>query len=96
MSLFAAPLAGLTLPALLVGALLASLLGASFHLVSGGGLLRLLLDLLLAWLGFWGGHALAAWLGWDFATLGPLRLGAAASGAVLLLLLGYWVRPRPD
>jgi len=81
----------MTLPSLIVGLLISTLYGALFHLVRGGGPGRLLLYLLLAWIGFWGGHLLGSARGWDFLSLGPLRLGAATLGAIIALAIGYWL-----
>ena len=81
----------MTLPSLLFGFLISSLYGAAFHLWRGGGAGRLLLYLLLAWIGFWGGHLLGNALGWTFLSLGPLRLGTATLGAAVALGIGYWL-----
>lgn len=79
------------LPALLIGFIISTIYGLAFHLLVGGGLGRLILSVLLAWLGFWSGHFLANFLGISFASLGTLRLGAATAGSALFLALGYWL-----
>lgn len=81
----------MTPQAFLFGALVCTLIGALFHLWRGGGLKRLLLYVVLAWAGFWGGHLLAAQLGWNFAAVGPLNLGMGIVMAVLVLAVGYWL-----
>ena len=81
----------MTLPALFFGLLLSSLYGAAFHLWKGGSLKKLLLFLILAWMGFWAGHLLAARLGWTFFALGPVNTGMATLGSVLVLLVGNWL-----
>ncbi len=81
----------MTLPSFLFGMLIATLLGAIFHFWRRGGLGRLLLYLLLSWIGFWAGHFFASRLGWTFDSLGPLHLGSAALGALVFLFLGYWL-----
>ncbi len=81
----------MTLPAFLLGLLIASLYGALFHFWRGGGPGRLFFYLALSWAGFWGGHFLGVWRGWAFAPLGPLDLGWATLGAIVLLLIGYWL-----
>lgn len=81
----------MTPQAILFGALISTLIGALFHLWRGGGLNRLLLYMVLSWLGFWGGHFLAAQLGWTFAAVGPLNLGMGIIVAVLVLAVGYWL-----
>lgn len=81
----------MTLPSLLLGATVATLLGAAFHLWRGGGLGRLLLYLGLAWLGFWGGHFLAAQLNLELFRIGPLFLGMGVIGSLGLLFFGHWL-----
>lgn len=81
----------MTLPAFLFGLLIASLLGAAFHLWRDGGLLRLFLYLALAWTGFWAGQYLANLTGWTFASLGSLHLGLAIVTSLLFLLTGHWL-----
>lgn len=81
----------MTIPAVIFGILLSSLYGAVFHLWRGGGLGRLLIYLVLAWIGFWAGQFIAERMGWTFGSLGPLHLGLATLGSFLLLLLGYWL-----
>ncbi|MBC8332507.1 MAG: hypothetical protein H8E28_11045 [Anaerolineae bacterium] len=81
----------MTLPSLLIGILISSLIGSLFHLWRGGGAGRLLLYLLLAWIGFWGGHSVGAIQNWNFLSLGPLRLGMAAVGSLVTLSFGYWL-----
>lgn len=81
----------MTLPSLFIGFLIASLIGSLFHLWRGGGPGRLLLYLLLAWIGFWSGHIVGAVKNWNFLSLGPLRLGMAAVGSLVALSFGYWL-----
>jgi hypothetical protein len=81
----------MTLPAVAVGLLLSSLYGAIFHLWRDGGFGRLVLYVLLSWIGFWGGHWLGSLLGWHFGSLGPINLGMATLGSLIILLVGYWL-----
>ena len=81
----------MTLPSILISIIISSLYGAAFHLWRGGNLTRLLLYLVLAWIGFWLGHMLGNQWGWTFFSLGPLKLGAATLGAAALLGLGHWL-----
>ena len=87
----------MTLPSFVLGATVATFLGAIFHLWRGGGLGRLILYMLLAWIGFWAGHWIAASLDWDLFRVGPLFLGFAILGSLSGLFGGYWlliVQPR--
>lgn len=79
------------LPTLILGILISTLYGALFHFWRGGSLGRLILYLVLGWLGFWTGHTLAGLWGWTFASLGTLRLGAATIGSFIFLAIGYWL-----
>lgn len=79
------------IPAFIIGLLLSTLYGAAFHLWRGGGAGKLLLYLLLSWAGFLAGHLLASYLGWSFASIGPLRAGAATVASLLFLLAGHWL-----
>ncbi len=81
----------MTIPALLFGLLLASLYGTLFHLWRGGSGGRILLYVLLSWVGFWLGHFIGDLLDWGFGSLGALHLGTATLGSALLLLVGYWL-----
>ncbi len=81
----------MTLPAFFLGATLATLLGAAFHLWRGGSLGRLLLYLGLAWGGFWGGHSLGAQFDLGFFQIGPLYAGLGVLGGLGALFLGYWL-----
>ena len=83
----------ITLPTFILGGVLATLYGALFHLWRGGKAGRLLLYLLLSWIGFWGGQLLASYLGLTLFKVGGLQLGAGTAGSALLLLLGYWLSP---
>lgn len=85
------------LPALLIGFFISTIYGLAFHLLLGGGLGRLVVGVLLGWVGFWAGHFIAESLGFSFASLGTLHLGAATAGSFLFLALGYWLsQVRPD
>ncbi len=85
----------LTLPALVFGSLLAVLYGSLFHFWKGGGLLRLLADLLLAFVGFWLGHGLANLQHWQWDLVGALHFGAATAGSLLFLAAGQALTPQP-
>lgn len=86
----------ITIPALLLGAVLATLYGALFHLWRGGGAGRLALYLILAWIGFWAGHLLGAALELGFLKVGALQLGTATAISALFLLAGYWLSPMKE
>ena len=81
----------MTIPVLLFGMLISTLYGAAYHLWRGGGAGKLLLFLILGWIGFWAGHAIGNYLNWTFGSLGQLRLGMATLSSVVFLSLGHWL-----
>ena len=81
----------MTIPSIIIGFVIASLFGVAFHLLRGGGIGRLLIYIILAWIGFWIGHFVGNSMGWHVFSLGPLRLGTATLGAALTLGIGYWL-----
>ena len=76
-----------------LGAVIASLYGALFHLWRGGRYGRLLLYLFLAWIGFWAGHFLGTYLNIDIGKIGSLHFGFATAFSVLFLFVGHWLSP---
>lgn len=81
----------MTTPNIVFGMVIATLMGALFHLWRGGNLGRLLFYILAAWFGFWVGQVIGSWLGLDFLGIGTLRLGAAISVTIVVLLIGHWL-----
>jgi hypothetical protein len=81
----------LTLPVIILGVVIAMLLGFAYHAIRGGGGWRLLFFLGLSILGFTAGHYLGMGLGWDFLLIGSLNLGMALPGSVLFLVGGEWL-----
>lgn len=68
---------------------IATLIGAVFHLVVGGDARRLALFLLAGWVGFGIGHLLGNTLDIQLLMIGELRMFAAASGAMFALFVAY-------
>ena len=81
----------MTIPSIIIGVIISTLYGVAFHLWRDGGLGRLLVYIILAWIGFWVGHIIGNSAGWTFVSLGPLRLGTATLGSALALGFGYWL-----
>ena len=67
----------MTIPSLLFGLLLSTFYGVTFHVWRGGSAGKLILYLILSWIGFWAGHILAEYFGWSLINLGPINLGLA-------------------
>jgi hypothetical protein len=81
----------MSIPALFLGLVLSSLYGALFHLWRGGHAGRLLLYLILSWLGFWIGQFLGNLMNISFDILGQLHIVSASLGSIVFLLVGYWL-----
>ncbi len=81
----------MTLPNLILGIFISSLYGVIFHLWRGGDGGKLLLYLVFSWIGFWLGQIVGNTFSISFANLGPLRLGTATLGSLIILLVGNWL-----
>jgi hypothetical protein len=81
----------MTAPMVLFGFLLASFYGALFHLWKDGGLGRLILFVVLSWLGFIAGLLIGQQLGWTFWTVGKLHVGMASLTSLVFLIAGNWL-----
>ena len=81
----------MSIPTLFLGLILSTLYGALFHLWRGGNAGRLLLYLILAWVGFWLGQFIGNYFKLSFDTLGQLHLLFATLGSLLFLAIGYWL-----
>ena len=82
----------MTIAGLLFGFLVSIMCGAIFHLWKDGGLGRLLYYEALSGFGFWSGHNFSNYVvHWDFWKLGNLNLGFALLGAIIFLVVGYWL-----
>jgi len=81
----------MTIAGVVFGLVVATLLGALLHLWRGGGLGRLVYYILISWFGFWAGHIAGVSLGWNFWNVGPLNLGMAILGNIVVLAIGYWL-----
>ena len=81
----------LTFPVFVFGIIISSLYGAAFHLWKNGGLGKLLLYIMLSWLGFWTGHILSYLFNFNFIDMGPLHFGIATVGSLVVILLGHWL-----
>lgn len=75
----------------LFGFIIATLLGALFHIWRDGGIGRLLLYLVLSWIGFLVGHWVANSFGLKIMSLGSVNLAGGIIGSVALLFLGHWI-----
>ena len=81
----------MTLPGFVFGFMLSGLFGSLFHLWRGGSFGRLVLYLVLSWVGFFIGHFAGVNFGWDFLQVGTLYLGPAVTGCAVFLAGGYFL-----
>jgi hypothetical protein len=81
----------MTLPAILLGLLIALFYGVVYHLIRGGSFWRLLLYMALSVLGFVLGHLFGLWRGELFLPVGTLNLGFSSIGSLICLVLGDWL-----
>lgn len=83
-------------PPFTLGIIIATLYGAAFHLLTGGGGRRLAIYMLSAWMGFGIGHLAGNGLNITFLSLGPLHLFSATLGAFTALLAARSLSPREE
>lgn len=77
--------------ALILGFLLASAYATAFHFIMGGPLRRIVLYLVVSWVGFAVGQFIGDFLGIDLLKLGALHLLPASIGSWVALLLSWWL-----
>jgi len=81
----------MSIPALILGLILSTLYGGLFHLWRGGNAGRLLLYLLLSWVGFWLGQLVGNLVNISFDLIGQLHIVCSSLGSLLFLAIGYWL-----
>lgn len=69
--------------------ILATLFGATFHLIMGGDARRLALFLLSGWVGFSLGHLLGVVFEINILNIGTLRIMSASLGALVALVAAH-------
>jgi len=74
----------MTFPTIIFGLAIATLIGALFHIWKDGGLGKLILYLVLSWIGFWVGHAIG-----EKYQISILDVGIFVSA--IFLLFGHWL-----
>ncbi len=72
------------------GWILATLLGAVFHLWKDGGFWKLVIYIILSWIGFFLGHLIAKGMDFNLMNVGSLHLGGGIIGSIVALFAGNW------
>ncbi len=80
------------IPTIVFGVLLSTLYGAIYHLLRGGSTKMMLVFILLAWIGFWLGDALAWNLDWYFFGIGNLNAGTGTVFSFVFMIIGDLIR----
>lgn len=73
------------------GWILATLLGAVFHLWKDGGFWKLVIYIVFSWIGFFLGHLVARSAGFNFMNVGSLYLGGGIIGSIVMLFAIHWL-----
>ena len=81
----------MTIASYFLGFLISSLMGFAFHLWKGGKIGRIMLYLILSWIGFWGAQILGTSLKMESLSVGSLLIGVDIFGAIVVLFLGHWL-----
>jgi hypothetical protein len=81
----------MTFPAILLGIVLSTIYASAFHFWKGGSWGKLLIYVIISWLGFWIGHLVGSRIGWSFWTIGPINMGMATLGSLIFLFVGEWL-----
>jgi len=76
-------------PILTFGFILATLFGAGFHLLFGGGARRLALFLVVSWLGFALGHIIGILFDVNLFNIGSIRFFSAAICTAIFLFFAH-------
>lgn len=85
-----------TAAGVVLGFLLATIYGASFHLVLGGAARRIVLYVVAAWLGFTLGHFVGDLLHIDLLKLGAVHLFSASVGSWIALVASWWLGKQEE
>lgn len=81
----------MTLASIFLGFLIATIPACVVLFIFGGNFQKLLIISFFSWVGFWLGHLLADWRGWNFLDIGPIKFGTAILFSIAFSLLGSWL-----
>jgi uncharacterized membrane protein YeaQ/YmgE (transglycosylase-associated protein family) len=88
----------LTFPVLVFGSIVGLLIGALFHLVAGGKLIRLIFCLIFGWIGFWVGNYFSQRFEIQIYQYGLISYGTSIIASLIFAAGGYWIsgENKPD
>jgi hypothetical protein len=81
----------LTFPSFFFGLVVATFIGLGFHIWKNGGFFKIIINILLSWIGFFAGNFLGQQMDWEIWIIGPFHMGSAIFGSIMVLLLGHWL-----
>ncbi|MBN2043728.1 MAG: hypothetical protein JW757_01810 [Anaerolineales bacterium] len=81
----------MTIPAFVLGSVIAALMGAVTHLILGGSFGRLVVLILTGLVAFWFGHILGNIVGLKFLNIGAINLGPAVLVTAIGLAGAGWL-----
>jgi len=84
-------MSNITIPVLIFGSMVALLIGSIVHLVGGGKLLRLILSMVFAWIGFWVGNYGADYFGINLIKYGPVDYVVSTVSSLVFAMFGFWI-----
>ena len=79
---------------LVLGFLLSTIYGAVFHLIIGGPPRKLVLYVIVSWVGFLIGHFVGDLFGIEILKLGAIHLLTASIGSWIALILSWFLSDR--
>jgi len=83
-------------PTLTFGFIIATLYGATFHLIFGGGARRLIFFIGAGWIGFAVGHISGVWFTLSIFNIGALHFFSATLGAIIALTITHTLIAEPS
>lgn len=84
-------MSSITIPVFIFGSIVSLLIGSIVHLIGGGKLLRLILSMVFAWIGFWIGNYGADYFGIVILEYGPVDYAVAMVSSLIFAVFGFWI-----
>ena len=81
----------MTFLAFILGTLTSAVPACIWNFLTAGNFRKLVYLIISSCLGFWIGHLLALWRGWNFLKLGPIYLGTALIFSIVFVIASSWL-----